>query len=455
MNRFALLSIPGIGCVLAISALGAPPSPAAAWTVPSRAPVGDFDLEIITPHHEDIQKEFEAGFAQAMNRELRIRWIKQGTGELIQLLDAKERAAAGVSFGLDVFFGGGVPDHDLAASRGYLEAVTLPREILDAIPANIAGVKLYDDRRLWFGSALSSFGIIYNKRGLANQKLPEVATWDDLAQPRMFSWVTVADPRKSSSIRVIYEVILQKYGWERGWVLLMQLAANSRGVAVASSQIPNEVAGGDVLAGPCIDFYAYAQMSVAGRDVIGYVNPPGASAITPDPISMLRKPPHRELAQKFIEFVLSPAGQQLWVLPRGAPGGPRQVELCRLPVRPDVCAANADRLVIKDPFREAGSGVFMKLDGDLERRRTTLVRELVGTILVDLHDDLRATWKAMIDGGMKPAALAEWSKPPFTESEGLELAKKIAAGGSDVRRITRGWVRQFADKFQRVRDLSK
>lgn len=425
-----------------------------AYTSPGAA-ADDFDLEIITPHHEDIQKEFQTGFARALGRDPRIRWIKQGTGELIQLLDAKERAAKGASFGLDIFFGGGVPDHDLAASRGYLEAVRLPPEILEGIPPDIAGVKLYDDRHLWFGSALSSFGIIYNKRGLSNQGLPEITGWEDLAHPRMFSWVTIADPRKSSSVRVTYEVILQKYGWERGWVMLMQLAANSRGVAVASSQIPNEVAGGDILAGPCIDFYAYAQMGVAGRDVIGYVNPPGASAITPDPISMLRSPPHRELAQKFIEFVLSPAGQQLWVLPKGAPGGPQSVELCRLPVRPDVCARNAERLVIKDPFRDAGSGVFMKLDGDLERRRTTLVRELVGTVLVDMHDDLRATWKALIDGGMKPAALAEWNKPPFSEKEGLEFAKKISDGGSDVRRLTRGWVRYFADKFKRVRELSK
>src|SRR5262249_5505232 len=161
--------------------------------------------------------------------------------------------------------------------------------------------------------------------------------WADLADPRMFGHVTIADPRKSASVRVSYELILQVNGWEKGWTMLCQIAANSRTITDSSAAIPNEVASGNALAGPAIDFYALARMARAGADVLAYVNPADGTAITPDPISMLRKPPHREMAEKFITFVLSEEGQRLWVLPIGQPGGPEKFALYRLPVRPDVC----------------------------------------------------------------------------------------------------------------------
>jgi len=423
---------------------------------PARPTQGEeFDLEIITPHNENIQAEFEQAFVRHVGRPLRIRWVKKGTGEIIRQLDAQERAVQGGSFGLDVFFGGGVPDHDLAADRGYLEAPRLPEEILRGIPDKIAGVANYDRRGLWFGSALSSFGVLINRRGLNNQKLPEIQRWEDLASPQMFGWVVIADPRKSASVRVAYELILQQYGWEKGWPLLMQMTANSRRIMDSSSAVPNEIATGDALAGPCIDFYAYGRVAEAGSDVLAYINPVGGSAITPDPISMLRKPPHRELAKQFIAFVLSPEGQRLWVLPPGVPGGPVRHALYRMPVRPDVCQQYADQLLIKDPYREAEAGTFRVVNDELQRARNKLLSELMGAALIDQHQSLRDAWKALIDGGMKPAALAEWNALPFDEPTSLELARKLESSDREAKELTRQWTRFFKDKYQRVRALSR
>ena len=272
----------------------------------------------------------------------------------------------------------------------------------------------------------------------------------------MFSWVVISDPRKSASVRVCYELILQQYGWEQGWPLLMQIVANSRVITTASSDVPNEVATGNVLAGPCIDFYAFGRVAEAGPDVLAYINPTGGSAITPDPIAMLRKPPHRELAEKFIAFVLSPAGQKLWILPVGAPGGPKEHALYRMPVRPDVCAqVPAGTTPIKDPYTEAAAGTFRKMNGELERARNKLVGELMGAALVDLHAELKEAWKALNDGGRKPEALAEWNKLPFSEAEGLELAKKLEAADREAHKITREWTRLFKEKYARVKKLAK
>jgi ABC-type Fe3+ transport system substrate-binding protein len=420
-----------------------------------RAAADEYDLQIITPHYEHIRTEFERAFVAHVGRPLKIGWIMKGTGQIIQQLDAQDRAAKGRSFDIDVFFGGGVPDHDLAASKGYLESPKIPDAILAGIPKQIAGVANYDERHLWFGSAYSSFGVLMNRRGLASQKLPEIKEWKDLADPRMYGWLVIADPRKSSSVRVTYELVLQQHGWEQGWPLLMQIAANSRQITASSSDIPNEVATGNVLAGPCIDFYARARIEQAGEDVLAYVDPVGGSAVTPDPISMLRQPPHRELAEKFIAFVLSAEGQRLWVLPPGTPDGPQEFALRRLPVRPDVCAQYAGRMLVKDPYKEVEAGTFRRMDDNLQRARNKLLAELMGAALVDLHSDLREAWKALIDGGMKPAALAEWRKVPFSEKESLELSKKLEAGDREARELTREWTRLFKAKYQRVKELAK
>lgn len=423
--------------------------------ISSVARAEDYDLEIITPHNENIQAEFERGFVKHLGKPVKIRWIKKGTGEIIQQLDAQERADKGGTFSLDVFFGGGVPDHDLAAERGYLEPLKLPDDIVRGIPKDIAGVANFDAMNRWVGAALSSFGILINRRGLTAQKLPDVTKWEDLAQPAMYGWVVIADPRKSASVRVSYELLLQQHGWDKGWPMLMRIAANSKLITPSSSAIPNEVATGSVLAGPCIDFYAYGRVAEAGEGVLAYVNPSGGAAITPDPISMLRKPPHRELAEKFINFVLSPAGQRLWILPVGAEGGPTEHALYRLPVRSDVFEGLPPGVLVKNPYQEAEAGTFRHVDDNLQRARNVLISELIGAALVDLHSDLREAWKALIDGGMKPAALAEWNKLPFTEVESLELAKKIEAGGMESKRLVRDWTKLFKDKYAKVKELSR
>lgn len=425
-----------------------------ALVAPSRAE--DFDLEILTPHNEYIQQEFEQGFARHIGRPVKIRWIKQGTGQLMQVLDAKERGLNGKgSFGFDVFFGGGVPDHELAAQKGYLTKPDISAEILKGIPAEIAGIANIDDQGLWYGSALSSFGILVNKRGLQNQNLPMVERWADLADPRMYSWVVLCDPRKSASVRVSYELILQEYGWEKGWGMLLRIAGNARTFTSSSSAIPNEIATGNVLAGPCIDFYGYARVAEAGGDVLAFVNPKGGAAVTPDPISMLREPPHRKLAEQFIAFVLSTEGQALWALPVGAPDGPTTNALYRTPIRPDVFEKYGDKLLVSNPYKDAENGAFMHLDDKLQNERTTLVADLIGAACVDIHADLRRAWKALIDGGMKEGALSTFSEPPFSQSESLELAAKLNDGDRRSRRMVRDWVELFRRKYDRVESQAR
>lgn len=413
------------------------------------------ELVVITPHNIHIQEEFEAGFHRYLGRPVHIRWIKQGTSELIQLLDAKDRTDPGKSFGIDVFFGGGMADHLLAASRGYLSSANIDDKVLQPIPKEIGGYHLLDNDKRWFATALSTFGILVNKRGLETNKLPAVHAWADLADPRMESWVVLADPRKSASVQVCYEAVLQQYGWEKGFELLMEMGGNSRLIADSSSGVPNEVGTGNALAGPCIDFYAHARIEQAGSDILGYVLPEGGTAVTPDPISLLRNPPHRKLAEDFIAFTLSDAGQQLWVLPPETSGGPLKHNLYRTSVRPDLferfrVSIPADRF-----FDYTQAKPMEKFDPSLHSARLLLVSELMGAAIVDQHDDLVRAWRALIAAGFPEDAMAEWRRMPVSEEKTGEVAAKLNEGGRTTRDLVRDWRRFYREKYDRVRELAQ
>lgn len=415
-----------------------------------------YELAILSPHHDTIQQEFERGFNAYMGRKIKIRWVKQGTRQLMQLLQAQDQKSPGASFGFDLLFGGGAPDHELAAQRGYLEKPNLPKEITDAIPADIGGVANFDDEGYWYGTAVAAFGILTNPPAMKAQQLPAIETWDDLANPEFSSWIILADPRKSSSVRACYELILQQLGWEKGWAALMAMSGNARQFAASSSNVPQEVSTGNVVAGPCIDFYGWTNIAKYGKENLNYILPKGGYAITPDPMSMLRKPPHRELAEKFMEFVLSEAGQRLWILPAGVEGGPTDTPLYRLAVLPSVYEKYGDQALTPNPYEWGGKGLA-HFDAKLEGRRTELLAELMGAAVVNLHREAKAAWNALNEGGRKEEALAEWNAVPFSFEESLAIADELA-NEPDAKRVAtlrKEWESFFHDKYAKVLRLAQ
>ena len=89
------------------------------------------------------------------------------------------------------------------------------------------------------------------------------------------------------------------------------------------------MAVGEVAYGLAIDFYAWAQVDEVGEDYIGYTMPENLTIVNPDAIAILKGASHLEAAQLFLEFVMSEPGQKLWMLKKGAPGGPGEFQLNR------------------------------------------------------------------------------------------------------------------------------
>ncbi|MEM7755731.1 MAG: extracellular solute-binding protein [Planctomycetota bacterium] len=415
-------------------------------------------LIVVTPHTQQIRTEFGRAFASWHEREfgesVAIDYrTPGGTSEIRRQLQAQFRAAAvggqvslagegggtavvepGV-IGFDLMFGGGSYDHGTLKSGVRVKVdgqdvdvpMSTPADFtqaeLDAIfgPNAVGTELLYDPEQYWIGTALSSFGIIFNRPLLARLGLDEPDAWQDLTDPRLLGWIALADPRSSGSITTTFDSILGNLGWDEGWRVLRAMCGNSRSITNSSTKPPLDVGAGEAAMGLAIDFYGRGQAQVlaeAGDDRLGYAEPTGAVYIDADPVSVIRGGPDPELANRFVRFMLTEEAQALWQFPAlrrddaadnplgpdGERMGPDANELRRMPVRRVMYERYFEHF--KDqvqPFEIAS-----KVSNPGWR---TGVQMMMGGFGIDSADECRKAWGVIASAertpGFPPDVLAE------------------------------------------------
>ncbi|MDZ4829373.1 MAG: extracellular solute-binding protein [Phycisphaerae bacterium] len=405
-------------------------------------------IVVFTPHNEQIRQEFADAFGRwhetKFGEHVEVSWRQPGgTSEIRKMLESaylaqlKRTPSKGVGDNetlggnADLLFGGGSYEFIQMAkelsvetpsgkrSTTVLAPLDLDQEFLDATygagsggaPPTIGDVPLYDAKRMWFGTALSGFGIVYNPSILERLGVPAPQHWADLCDPRLRGWVVLVNPSQSGSVTTAFEAIMQRRGWQVGWQILRRMAANARSFAASAPRAPTDVSLGDAAAGVCIDFYGRFQaqaMEDATRDAthqasvprVGYVDPAGETVIDPDPIALLRGAPNPVLARRFVEFVLSREGQALWqfhaksrLATRPADNlGPETYEVRRMPVRRELYVRDFDRFVDQvDPFALATA--VEKPD----RNFRAFLPSMFVAMAIDNRELLRAAWNAIVE----------------------------------------------------------
>ncbi len=421
-------------------------------------PSGKATLTIVSPHWEGIRNEFEKAFVDYWQREtgqqVSITWLDQGGSTKCLRYVVSQFKTTPDSIGADIFWGGGVDPFVELTRQKLVHPYKLPDDLLRAIPPLAAGQPVYDPDYNWYGAALSGFGIIYNKVLLASQKLPTPQTWSDLADPKFYQRVEAVDPRESGVGRMVYEIILQAYGWDKGLEIITRMIANSRRITSTSSQVPKDVANGDVVCGMCIDFYAWAQVKRAGADKVGFALPKGKTVVNPDSIAILKGAPQMELAKAFVRFVMSEPGQRLWMRPAGAAGGPQIETLSRLSVLPQLYKdpASLEQLRGLNPFEWASDLTY---DADKGSKRGAVFNDLMGTMLIDLHSDLKEAWEAIIAAGLPAAAVAKLNESPVTEAQVLKLADRWRDDQVFRNQKITEWAAFGKAKYKAAKELAK
>jgi ABC-type Fe3+ transport system substrate-binding protein len=382
-------------------------------------------LVLLSPHWEGIKYEFERAFRAAYLREtgrtVELEWIDVGgTSEALRFIQSEfQNKPRGI--GIDILFGGGLDPYIALKKENLLESYVLPQQLLEKIPPRLAGILLYDPDHTWYGATLAGFGIVYNKVVLRLTKLPVITTWEDLASPVAFGWVGSADPRKSGSVHMAYEIMLQAYGWEKGWRIITGLGANVRNFTNSAGQVPKDVTIGEVAYGLAIDFYAWAQVNEAGADKIGFVMPDNLTVINPDCIGILKGAPNRQVAEAFIRFVMSAAGQKLWLSAKGPVDGPQRFQLNRFSVLPSLYELSPQSTAVKlNPFSWHSNFIF---DDRLASTRWSIVDDLIGAMVIDPKKLLSQAWRAASVDGLTEQEWQRLAAMPISEAEALDLAK--------------------------------
>ncbi|OIN98077.1 hypothetical protein AUJ66_01645 [Candidatus Desantisbacteria bacterium CG1_02_38_46] len=432
-------------------------------------PRGDA-LVIISPHWEGVRKEFGDAFKNwykaKYKEEAKVEWLDQG-GSSDDLRFVKSEFALTEptsaknpnSTGIDIFFGGGVEPHLDLMKNGYTLPYKISDENLKLIPKQISGMPIYDPAYNWYGACLSSFGIVYNKVVLKMMKFPEPKTWEDLANPDLLGWVGSADLRHSGTIHMMYEIILQAYGWQKGFDIITKMAGNIKSFPKHASQTPKDVSNGQVAYGLAIDAYGWAQVAEVGEEKVGFMLPEKLTVINPDAISILKGAPHLDLAKAFLEFVMSIDGQKLWILRKGEPCGPKEFGLDRLSVIPKLYDEFKDKSVIRvNPFKFKGSFKYSPDKGSL---RYTILNDFIGALVIDTHKELGSAWKAIIASGMpgrrgdKEKALKKFLELPASEDEILSLAKDKWNDQAFRNNKIKEWIAFARNKYIEAEKLAK
>jgi iron(III) transport system substrate-binding protein len=504
-------------------------------------------LVIVTPHVPQIREEFERAFTRWHKRvygqPVAIDWrVPGGTSDILTQLEAQYQSAvrngdvdlsdpknpriAAGTIAFDLMFGGGSYDHgrvktgvkgELLARDGTKTSYTVPMsepagftqsQMDQWFGDNSVGAQLlYDKEQYWIGVALSGFGLVYNKEMLAAKGIPTPTRFDDLADPRLFGNVILADPRQSGSVATTLDSILSNYGWTKGWRLIREICANTRTFVNSAPKPPIDVSQGEAAAALAIDFYGrgQAQAIVAPGQKpedsrVGYVDPAGATYIDADPISILRGGPSPELSRRFVEFCLTEEAQALWQFralrdiaeltpgaryerevegerqmrmiasdfPTTADGalmGPQQYELRRMPARRVMYAKYKDYFIDQaDPFEIASK--------TLPKGWRTGLGIMMGAFAIDNAHVQRDAWSALLRAralpGFPAKTLADMEELfyafPFTtmpDGQVLEFNEQnfapIAAAWKKDRpffqRCEIEYTRQCRENYERVIEL--
>ena len=312
----------------------------------------------------------------------------------------------------DIFWASSVDAFLTLKQEGLLDKVALPADVMARIPARVADFPIHDSDGQYFGFAISGYGLMWNTRYLAAHKLPAPREWVDLADPRYFGHLVMSAPSRSGTTHLTVEVILQAYGWEKGWALLLASGGNMGSITERSFGAPEAVISGQYGVGVVIDFFGLS--AIAAGQPVDFVYP-SLTAVVPASVAKVKGGPNGENAAKFIGYLLSDAGQTLLF----------SQEVARLPVVPALYA-KAPRNY-PNPFQLKLGGV--KFDAARSSSRVNLVNALFDQLITFRLAELKGAWGAIHQAD---AAVARAKAAGKSVERAEALAREARAAASTM-----------------------
>ncbi len=240
----------------------------------------------------DAQMTVEA-FEKA-NPGVKIEWVRDGTTKLMTKFRAE--LAAGVV----------KPDLLLIADSVTLEQLKAENLLApyDSPEKASYDASLYDDEGFYYGTKLITTGIAYH-----SDAADEPTSWTDLLKPEYNDLAAMPSPLYSGAALIHLSAVTTNDDF--GWEFYEGLEANGMAPQKGNGSVLTAIASGAKPYGVLVDYLAIREK--AKGSPVEFVFPTEGVSMVTEPVAILKDSENKELAQKFVDFVLSEEGQQLVV----------------------------------------------------------------------------------------------------------------------------------------------
>ncbi|MBX3645150.1 MAG: extracellular solute-binding protein [Rubrivivax sp.] len=300
----------------------------------------------------------------------------------------------------DVFWASAPDAFEVLAAQKLLDNVGALAN--KAAPAKVGAYPINSAQGLYLGQALAGYGLMWNTRYMAANKLPAPKQWADLTAPVYFGHVAMSSPSRSGTTHLTVETLLQGEGWNKGWSQLLQIGGNSAAITERSFGVPDGVNNGQYGIGLVIDFFGLAGKYSGFPVEFAY---PDVTAVVPANIGLISGGKNPDEAKKFIAYTVSLEGQQLLYDPK----------ISRLPILPPEAMGGKTPPGYPNPF-EIAKRAKVQFNSDLSEDRYNLVSSLFDQTITFRLKELQAATKAI------QAAEAALAKKP--NAKGTALVKE-------------------------------
>ena len=368
----------------------------AAWGMPA-AQAGT--VTVVTSFPKELTQAYKAAFEKA-NPEIKIEILNKNTVQgiaYVRELPVGQRP--------DVFWASAPDAFEVLTGLKLLEPIgDLANK---AAPSKVGAYPINSPDNLYLGQALAGYGLMWNTRYMAANKVPAPKQWADLMKPVYFGHVAMSSPSRSGTTHLTVETLLQGEGWDKGWSQLLQISGNSAAITERSFGVPDGVNNGQFGIGLVIDFFGLAGKYSGFPVEFVY---PDVTAVVPANIALVSGGKNTAEARKFISYTVSQQGQELLYNPK----------ISRLPILPPEAMGGKTPAGYPNPF-EIAKRAKVQFNSDLSETRYNVVSGLFDQTITFRLKELQAATKAI------HAAEAALAKKPNANAAGLIKQAREAA----------------------------
>lgn len=233
----------------------------------------------------------------AANPGIKVEWVRDGTTQLMTRLEA-EMAAQAVK--ADVLLIADTVTLESLKERDVLLAHISPERVHYS-------ADLFDPAGYYYGTKLITTGIAHHSSAAHKPQ-----SWQDLVGPGYKNLVAAPSPLYSGAAMLHLQTLVDLPAF--GWPYYEALKANNAQVQGGNGGVLKAVATGAKPYGVLADYLAIREKAKGAP--IEFVFPSEGVSVVTEPVAILKSSKQAEAAAKFVDFVLSAAGQDL-VLQQG------------------------------------------------------------------------------------------------------------------------------------------